>query len=975
MPQAKIRVQYTNDDDTQLMKYLARYSATKAGRSGARLYRDLEANEDNRWPWADRHPWQSWRERYVKNAEYFDPRIAKYQEKHGLPKPPKADSSKAAPEGRRLPLTPPNNAKKAEVKLKKGRIAERENEPGGSRQPKRPRVDDDGPSSNPPGTGKPNGLPLVNPDPDQVNNKRGFQSSTAPSLPNGGDSVRLTATPPRHVFLLVSLIYIPNVAHRPRAGRNGLPNEGDARLRNQAETQTLSDTPPTGQPHSPKLSHEAPNLKTTATSPTPHPVVKPPSTTLDLPPLPKRNDTLVLPSSPAQPSPNGRPGYLSSSRESKTPPRSQQLIRKRPRTPSDMFASVPPSPAVVSANANITSSNRPGARSAPAARDSHPRAPPRRVETLIGQVLVDQMGRVPRIHSAAAHGNAEEDEDEKEEWPPTRGRRAAKGKGKEQVVPEHHEFSQRKPRYKTEVRDAVARPPHIKEETQSTPPPTDKNRVSHPFGQVGRVDARDTAKQAVLKPEGGGAIDRWAIATRFLGGNAHEVAKVPEIKSKDRKKREPQKAHDDPPLSQRTPLRKPDATPVMPIPRQSVKFPAPRPSTRSPFRLPGHPHQQPTFRNIRHPALARVKHQTIGHGHENVPCIDLVAMSASDSVSSTTSYHSSNRPRWSLPAHTTPPLFRDGDAPPFRRLAPAPLYTGPHPHAQSPSLTRTPSSAPSLPLVPTFTSSPIGTSHAGTSSNLAPHPADLPITASHGLASILVHMSENHGLALSVVHAVYARVGSLREADDILRGMREAAEGFGEAEIERRRSRGSAQGKGEEGKERSIGRQSWRRHTRRASEGTRLQYVVASEDGEGSEYSPPETSRAAMWKRQEASHVTDVLVGETAKEGEQGEQESDDVGDARGVEEELEEVSEDDGAHEDEEWLPNVHHDFSRQVPAHDGSELFPDAKVAGDIPRVEQDAWEEYGIEALLVNEEAFQLEQKVGKEKYRRLIVGLFR
>ncbi|KIK73551.1 hypothetical protein PAXRUDRAFT_20730 [Paxillus rubicundulus Ve08.2h10] len=193
----------------------------------------------------------------------------------------------------------------------------------------------------------------------------------------------------------------------------------------------------------------------------PHPMVKPPSMTLDLPPLLKQNDTLVLPSSPAEPSPNSQLGYLSSSRESKTPPCSQQLIRKCPRTPSDIFASVPPSPAVVSANANITFSNRPGSRSAPTAQDSHPHAPPHRVETLVGQVLVNQMGRVPCLHSAAAHSNTE-DEDEKGEWPPTRGRHATKGKGKEQVVPEHHEFSQRKPRYKTEVRDAVARPPHIK---------------------------------------------------------------------------------------------------------------------------------------------------------------------------------------------------------------------------------------------------------------------------------------------------------------------------------------------------------------------------------------------------------------------------------------------------------------------------------------------------------------------------------
>ncbi|KAF8842633.1 hypothetical protein BDN67DRAFT_1001525 [Paxillus ammoniavirescens] len=956
MPQAKTRVQYTNDDDTHLMRYLARYSASKAGRSGANLYRDLEANKDDRWPWADRHPWQSWRERYIKKAEYFDPRIAKYQEKHGLPKRVEAGSSKAAPEGRRLPVTPPGNEKKAEVKVKKKRIAERESEPGGSRRPKRPRVDADDPPSNPPGRGKGNGLPSVRTERNEGDKKRGLQSSAAPSLPNGGASAKPTATPPK-----VIVHENGDQANVARGQPNGRPSEGDAEPRSQAETHNLSGTPPMAQPHSLKISHEASTLNTTTTSPTSHPVVKPTSTTLDFPPLPKRNDTLVLPSPPNKPSPNGRLGDSSGQHESKTPPRSQQLIRKRPRTPSDIFASVPPSPEAASA----TSSDRPGSKSAPAARDSHPRAPPRRVETLVGQILVDQMGRVPRVHSAAPR-DTEEVEDEKEQWPPTRGY-SAKGKEKE-AVPEHHAFSQRKPRYETEVRRGVARPPHIKEEKQPTPPPTDKNETSHPFSQVGRVDERDTTKQALLKPQGDDIINRRAIATRFLGGNVHEIAKVPETKGEDRERREPQRAHDDPSLSKRTPLRKlPDETPVMPIPGQSFKFPAPRASTRSPFRLPEPPHQQSTPHTVRHPALARVRRQTIGHEHENVPSIDLVAMSASDSVSSTTSHHSSNHTRWSLPAHTTPPLFQEGATPPFRWLAPAPLYTDAHAHAhaQSPSLTGAPSSAPSLPLVPTFTPSPGGASHAGTSGNLIPHPPDLPITASHGLASILAHMSANHGLALSVVHAVYTRVGSLRETDDILRGMREAAEGFGEAEIERRRSRGSA--RGHEHGERSVRRQSWRRHARRASEGTQLQYVVASDDGEGSEYSPPETTRAAMWKRQSTSHITDIPVDEMVEgsEQEQGDQESDDVGDARGIAEALEEDSDDDGAHEDEDWLPNAHHDFSQQVPVHEGPEL---------VPNAEHDAWEEHSVEALLVNEEALQLEQKVGKEKYRRLIVGLF-
>ncbi|KAI6012046.1 hypothetical protein EDC04DRAFT_2716718, partial [Pisolithus marmoratus] len=58
-----------------LMKYLAKYCPSKQGRAGNSVYKDLVENAEGHWPWARHHTWQSWRERYKKNAKYFDPKI------------------------------------------------------------------------------------------------------------------------------------------------------------------------------------------------------------------------------------------------------------------------------------------------------------------------------------------------------------------------------------------------------------------------------------------------------------------------------------------------------------------------------------------------------------------------------------------------------------------------------------------------------------------------------------------------------------------------------------------------------------------------------------------------------------------------------------------------------------------------------------------------------------------------------------
>ena len=137
---------------------------------------------------------------------------------------------------------------------------------------------------------------------------------------------------------------------------------------------------------------------------------------------------------------------------------------------------------------------------------------------------------------------------------------------------------------------------------------------------------------------------------------------------------------------------------------KALKFPAPRASTRSPFRPEPpveetrHPPLQPQrrprppTRATRHPALTRIRRQTTGHGHGNgygngnghesqhrrehasgqVRSVDLVALSHSSMSARSRSRSSAGAsgherpPRWSLPAfaQATPWVFDEpGGAP------------------------------------------------------------------------------------------------------------------------------------------------------------------------------------------------------------------------------------------------------------------------------------------------------------------------
>ena len=606
-----------------------------------------------------------------------------------------------------------------------------------------------------------------------------------------------------------------------------------------------------------------------------------------------------------------------------------------------MFASEPSSPRRDPEDIQDPSSPTRSAPSAPSdAPAVYPRAPPRVVHSLHGQVLVDREGHVPRALPRVEKDAAEEEEGEdKVQWPPTRD-----GAAKEQRTSE--------PDVEVEVHHAFSQP---------LPPP---------WPEVPQETAEPGKRQRLIDRL---PLDRRAVAALFSG-------QVPQVENERRENgASPVKR-----VVTTTPPSDPFTRQVPESLFKAFKFPAPRASTGSPFRPEPpteetrHPSPQPRSRPpsrtkaTRHPALSRIRRQTIGHGsgnaHGQVPSVDLVALSHS-SMSARSNSHSSvgasgpARPsRWSLPAFTAAPwVFGEPEGTSFasesalgsglgssavRWTASSPTYGDTwhrRTRTSTPRFLWTPSPARSIPSAPisvhdprahgTATSSPV---------SFTPHAPDVHLTASHGLASILAHMSANHGLALGVVEAVYKRVGSLKEADEVLKGMREAAEGFGEREIERRgrarRGKGDATGSGS------------------GSGKTELRYVVASEDGEGSEYSPPETSRAALWKRQSES----ARYGQEAKERDEDAEvdEAEAEAEGRAVEEELRDSEE----HEDE--------------PQHDVSRRGEDVTSQDEDQGPQEDTWEEHRVrEALLEDMRlAHELERDVGKGQYRRVIARLF-
>ncbi|KAI0335379.1 hypothetical protein GY45DRAFT_1317337 [Cubamyces sp. BRFM 1775] len=77
------RTQFTEEDEQHLCNWIAAkipYKET-GGRTGNRLYQQLcEMASDPEYAWVTRHTWQSWRERYKKNATRLDVKIAEIVE-------------------------------------------------------------------------------------------------------------------------------------------------------------------------------------------------------------------------------------------------------------------------------------------------------------------------------------------------------------------------------------------------------------------------------------------------------------------------------------------------------------------------------------------------------------------------------------------------------------------------------------------------------------------------------------------------------------------------------------------------------------------------------------------------------------------------------------------------------------------------------------------------------------------------------
>ncbi|KAI6017573.1 hypothetical protein PISMIDRAFT_370499 [Pisolithus microcarpus 441] len=130
------RAPYTREHDMYLMKYLAKYCPTKQGRMGNSVYKELVDNADGCWPWAKHHPWQSWRERYKKNTEYFDMLISRYQQKHGTQS---TDSDDELPGMKRVKRPKVVNASQSSVGSRKRPIEDSSFETRQS-PTKRPRV-------------------------------------------------------------------------------------------------------------------------------------------------------------------------------------------------------------------------------------------------------------------------------------------------------------------------------------------------------------------------------------------------------------------------------------------------------------------------------------------------------------------------------------------------------------------------------------------------------------------------------------------------------------------------------------------------------------------------------------------------------------------------------------------------------------------------------------------------------------------
>ncbi|KAI0713770.1 hypothetical protein C8Q76DRAFT_796703 [Earliella scabrosa] len=91
----RVRVPFTAEDDQNLVEFLASCDRNAGTRGGQKLYMRLQSHDD--YPWASRHPWQSWRERYQNNQDWFNWAVHKFladeHEAFDDPEPPRPKTS------------------------------------------------------------------------------------------------------------------------------------------------------------------------------------------------------------------------------------------------------------------------------------------------------------------------------------------------------------------------------------------------------------------------------------------------------------------------------------------------------------------------------------------------------------------------------------------------------------------------------------------------------------------------------------------------------------------------------------------------------------------------------------------------------------------------------------------------------------------------------------------------------------------
>ncbi|OAX32655.1 hypothetical protein K503DRAFT_870030 [Rhizopogon vinicolor AM-OR11-026] len=813
MSSPRVRSEFSADEDVFLMKYIATYNPTKQGRSGNALYHRLEENVDRKWDWSQKHTWQSWRNRYTKNSDEFDRKILKYQKKKGIN--PEGKPTKKKP----VFLPPDGQVEAARVRSKAARQGTKR-------------------------TGE------VSPEQRKVKRAKLGTGQTY------GESSRLP------------LVEVEATSQIPAAG-----SSSKACSHLPVRPETVSDVPPLRQK---------------------------PASTVNIPPLPSRLDTLPLPSSqpnspvrtqsPPMPQlpPSSQP-LASSSQQVVTPkpPSSGPKLVLKNKHISPLFRSLSPTPN------HSTSSKR-------------KKILPKVVEGHFTTLLTDRLGHI------RSGGRSESEEEGTETWPPVRGK---KGKGKDvnssaiqehpisqvetltsrpALVPlkrepederlpaplplhhlerEHHPFSQLPyplpppphPSHNGTSADAAESPLNHRStngmhklvqnlpdnkpvsvtgsstsDLQPAPPvvqpaagPSKLTTAAVPSGST--LTAELSPKPAIVAPRASPTSEEDARLT-----NASTLARISAASTSNsattiQQTRVPSKAESTP-ATDVHPVAQARMSNIQPLPKPSSLF---LPSSKSKDKGKGKRRDAESPLTHAQRLLTRTqkqrRRQTVGgYEYDDIPSIDLRRAPSSASTSQlprssgSTSASVSRLPhRYSLPVQSKP------------SVVPAEL---------SGYLTTLdlPGSA-ALPVPP----APIT-------------PADVPLATSVGFSTLISRIAAAHGFTPSVVLEVYKRVGSLKEAEKFVRGMRNVAEEWIGAKFEQREREARRAGKkskrqnDSESSEESSGesgddapRGSWHEGSlqpdpleHRTPNGLHVRYV-----SDESDYEPPPTSRAALWKR------------------------------------------------------------------------------------------------------------------------------